>query len=161
MSASEARIRRLFLEQQPTYSIAEAAELFDMSAEDVREWIDSGEIEPFETDAGPALPWAEVVSFGLDFWSQAAIESALANDVVEVIPELLRLTALEVHIPRLEVLALEHLAARDAKTVDTVLARELLDVVSANAECLGMEIAGLEAELLWPEVCSSVSCIVA
>jgi hypothetical protein len=39
-----------------------------------------------------------------------------------------------VRIPRLEILALERLADRDGKSVDAVLARELLDVVSANSD---------------------------
>jgi hypothetical protein len=39
--------------------------------------------------------------------------------------KLLRLTELEVRIPRLEVVALERLAARDGETVSTVLAPEL------------------------------------
>jgi len=58
-----------------------------------------------------------------------------------VIPELLRLTALEVHIPRLEVLTLELLAAVRPRPVYTVIARELLDLVSANSNWF-MEIAG-------------------
>jgi len=36
------------------------------------------------------------------------------------LPELLRPTDLDVGIPRLEILALERLAARDGKSVDTV-----------------------------------------
>jgi hypothetical protein len=63
--------------------------------------------------------------------------------VAEAIPELLRLTDLEVGIPRMEVVALEPVAARDGKGVDTVLARELLDFVSANSRWLKREVPGL------------------
>lgn len=63
------------------------------------------------------------------WWSQEVVEEALGAEVAEVIPELLRLAELEVRIPRMEVLALERVAARDGKSVDAVLARELFDFV--------------------------------
>ncbi len=62
------------------------------------------------------------------FWF--LISSFWCADLADAIPELLRLADLEVRIPRLEILALERLADRDGKSVDAVLARELLDVVS-------------------------------
>ena len=81
-----------------------------MSWRDVRGWIESGELEGVDTDGGLVLPWAELVSFGMDFWSQEVVEEALGAEVAEAIPELLRLTDLEVRIPRMEVVALERLA---------------------------------------------------
>jgi hypothetical protein len=98
------------------------------------------------------IPWAELVSFGMDLWSQEAVEAALGADLGEAIPELLRLTELEVRIPRLEVVALERVAARDGRAVDAALARELLDFVSAEAEWLGGEIPGFAEALAWPEI---------
>jgi hypothetical protein len=62
----------------------------------------------------------------------------------------LRLADLEVRIPRMEVVALEKLAARDGASVDTVLARELRDLVSALSEWLAREIPGFAAALAWP-----------
>jgi hypothetical protein len=56
-----------------------------------------------------------------------------------------------VRIPRLEILALERLADRDGKSVDAVLARELLDVVSAHSEYLASSIPGFTAALRWPQ----------
>ena len=67
------------------------------------------------------------------------------------IPELLRLADLEVRLPRLEILALERLADRDGKSVDAVLARELMDVVSAHSEYLATAIPGFTAALRWPQ----------
>ena len=52
---------------------------------------------------------------------------------------------------RLEVVALHRVAARDGRAVDAVLARELLDFVSAEAEWLEGEIPGFAAALAWPE----------
>jgi hypothetical protein len=98
-----------------------------------------------DTPHGVRLSWGELASFGMDFWPQEAIEAALGADVAEAIPELLRLADLEVRIPRLEILALEHLADRDGKSVDAVLARELLDVVSANSDYLATAILGFTA----------------
>jgi hypothetical protein len=65
--------------------------------------------------------------------------------------ELLRLADLEGRILRLEILALERLAGRDGKSVGAVLARELLDVVSANSEYLATAIASFTAALRWPQ----------
>ena len=87
----------------------------------------------------------------MDFWPQEEIESALGAGLADAIPELLRLAGLEVRLPRLKILALERLADRDGKSVDTVLARELLDVVSANSEYLATAIPGFTAALRWPE----------
>lgn len=150
MSNTATLIRRLFLEPKPAYSIAEAADLLGMPAREVRGWIEAGEIEPLETVDGVVLPWSEVSSFGMELWSQETVEAALDKDLAQAIPELLRLTALEVHIPRLEVLTLERLAARDGKSVDAVLARELLDLVSANSEWLAAEIPGFVEAMAWP-----------
>jgi hypothetical protein len=83
--------------------------------------------------------------------AQEAIEAALGADLADAIPELLRLAGLEVRIPRLEILALERLADRDGKSVDAVLARELLDVVSAHSEYLATAIPGFTAALRWPQ----------
>jgi len=65
-------------------------------------------------------------SCALTFREQAEIEEALGAEVARAIPELLRLTDLEVRIPKMEVVALERVAERDGKSIGTVLARELL-----------------------------------
>jgi hypothetical protein len=144
------RIRHLFLHPHPTYSPVEAAEAIGMSVEDVRGWMEVGELEGIECQGAVVLPWEELVSFAMDFWEQADIEAALGADVAEALPELLRLADLEVRIPRMEVVALEKLAARDGKSVDTVLARELRDLVSAQSEWLAREIPGFAVALAWP-----------
>jgi hypothetical protein len=60
------------------------------------------------------------------------------------------LTPKSLRIPRMEVVALERLAARDGKSVDTVLARELRDLMSAQSNWLASEIPGFTAALAWP-----------
>ena len=145
------RIRNLFLHPKLTYTIAEATAFLGMDWRDVRGWMEVGELEGVETDEGLRLPLAELVSFGMDFWSQEVVEEALGAEVAEAIPELLRLTDSEVRIPRMEVVALERVALRDGKSVGTVLSRELLDFVSANSLWLETQVPGFLAALAWPE----------
>lgn len=110
----------------------------------------SGELQGVETPDGLVVPWAELVSFGMELWDQEDVEAALGEDIEEAIPELLRLTELEVRIPRLEVIALERLAAVGGKSVSAVLARELRDLVSAHSEWLSREVPGFSEALGWP-----------
>jgi hypothetical protein len=79
------------------------------------------------------------------------VEQALGAEVAEALPELLRLAELEVRIPRIEVVTLERLAARDGETVSAVLARELRDLVSVHSEWLSREVPGFADALAWPE----------
>ena len=147
---NSAAIRRVFLSPLPTYSLDEAAALLGMSIGEVREWMAVGELEGVETGGGLAVAWDELVSFGMDFWSQEAVEEALGSDVAQAIPELLRLADLSVRIPRLQVVTLERLAASDGQTVSAVLARELRDLVSAHAAWLSAEVQGFAEALAWP-----------
>ena len=117
----------------------------------MRRWLESGEIEGEETGDGVVIPWGELASFAMEWWSQEVVEEALGAEIAQAIPELLRLAELEVRIPRMEVLALERVAARDGKSVDAVLARELLDLVSEHAEWLSREVAGFAEAFAWPE----------
>jgi hypothetical protein len=111
-----------------------------------------GKVARFRTRSLLAVPClGRATSFGIDFWPQEAIESALGADLADAIPELLRLADLEVRIPRFEILGLECLADRDGKSVDAVLARELMDLVSAHSECLATAIPGFTAALRWPQ----------
>jgi hypothetical protein len=64
----------------------------------------------------------------------------------------LRLTDLEVRISRMEVVALERAAARERRSVSSLLARELRDFVSVHSEWLSGEVPGFAKALAWPEV---------
>lgn len=143
-------IRSLFLSPHPTYRIPDVAALLAIAEADVVGWIDAGELEGLDTPEGLVVPWAEVVSFGMDFWSQEVVEEALGTDAIDLIPELVRLTDLEVRIPRLQVVTLERLAAIDGETISAVLARELRDLVSAHAPWLSADVPGFAAAFAWP-----------
>jgi hypothetical protein len=146
-----ATIRTLFLSPRPTYRVAEVALVLGMDWRDVRSWMESGELEGLETDDGLVVPWAELVSFGMETWSQEVVEEALGADVARAIPELLQLSELQVRIPRMEVVALERVAARERQTVSAVLARELRDFVSVHSDWLSIEVPGFTEALAWPE----------
>jgi len=148
---SPANIRRLFLSPKPSYPLPGAAKLLGMKANELRGWVAAGEIEAVNVEGKEAIAWTELVSFAIDLWSQEEIEAALGAEVADAIPELLRLTELEVRIPRLEVLALERVAMRDRRSVDALVGRELLDFISAEAEWLDREIPGFLETLAWPE----------
>ncbi|MBV9068663.1 MAG: hypothetical protein JO093_07730 [Acidobacteria bacterium] len=148
MTASPTRIRELFLDPRPSYSPAEAAEAVGMAIEDVWGANALGELE---TDESGDIPWAELVSFAMDFWDQEEVEAALGDDLADVLPELLRLDELAVRIPRLEIAALERIAVRDGRSVDAVLARELRELVSSESAWLSAGIPGFAQALNWPE----------
>jgi hypothetical protein len=150
MTDAAAHIRRLFLDPKDTYSDAEAAEILGMELLDLKRRMESGEIEGIRTCCGMTVSRADLISFAMDFWPQEMIEEALGDDVADAIPALVRLAKLEVRLPRFEIVAIKRLAERDGKSVNSVLARELLDVVSANSEYLAAQIRGFKAALHWP-----------
>lgn len=147
-----AAIRTLFLHPRPTYPLPDVAALLGIDAHELRGWMNSGELEGVDTNVGLALPWEELVSFGMEWWSQEVVEEALGAEVADALPELLRLTELQVRIPRMEVVALERLAAIDGETVSAMLARELLDLVSLHSPWLSLEVPGFAEALHWPEM---------
>jgi DNA-binding Lrp family transcriptional regulator len=151
MTEAAANIRRLFLDPKDTYSDAEAAEILGIKPPELKERMESGEVEGVRTCCGIIFSRKELISFVMDYWPQETIEAALGDDLAKGIPKLLRLADLEVRIPRFEILALERLAERDGKSVNAVLARELRDLVSAESDFLGRQIPGFTAALRWPQ----------
>jgi hypothetical protein len=148
MTDAATHIRYLFREPKESYSVRDAAEILCMPPTGPQNQKAQAAVSGFRfLVSGFPVP----ASFAMGFWSQEAIEEALGADIADAIPELLRLADLEVRIPRLEILALERLADGDGKSVDAVLARELLDVVSAHSEYLATAIPGFTAALRWPQ----------
>jgi hypothetical protein len=146
------RIRSLFLRPKPAYPLPEAARVLAMTVRELRGWVEAGEIEAAAIAGGTTVvPWAELASFAMEWWSQEAVEEALGSAAANVIPELLRLGELEVRIPRFEIIALERVAGRERKSVDALVAQELLDFVSTHAERLSAEVTGFEDAFLWPD----------
>jgi hypothetical protein len=94
----------------------------------------------------------ELIAAAMGRWDQIAIEAALGEDAVSVLPEAIRLVELRASVPRYQRDGLRTLARRDRTSVDAVLARELEDVVSAHAEELAGVMLGLREALAWPEL---------
>jgi len=151
MTETVTHIRHLFLDPKDTYTAAEAADILGIKPLQLKERMESGEVEGVRTCCGMTVAGKELISFAMDYWPQETIEEALGNDLAKRIPKLLRLADLHVRIPRFEILALERLAERDGRSVDTILASELLDVVSSESEYLAEKIPAFTAALRWPQ----------
>jgi hypothetical protein len=99
MTEAAAHIRRLFLDPKDTYSADEAAGILGIEPRDLKNLMESGELEGVRTCCGMKLSRKELISFAMDYWPQEAIEEALGDDLAKGIPKLLRLTDLHVRIP--------------------------------------------------------------
>ena len=150
MTEAATYIRRLFLDPQDTYSAVEAAEILGIEPLDLKTLMESGEVEGVRTCCGMKVSRKELISFAMDYWPQETIEQALGADLAKGIHKLLCLADLQVRLPRFEILAPQRLAERDGKSVDVLLAHELLDVVSAESDFLTAKIPGFAAALRWP-----------
>jgi hypothetical protein len=144
-------IRQLFLHPRAAYPVGETASLLDVGWRDVRGWIESGELAAVDTEAGLVVPWAELVSLGMERWSQAVVEEALGDDLPLALPELVRLSELRLRVRRLDIVALEQLAASGHESVSQLVSRELRDLLSAHSEWLATSVPGFAEALAWPE----------
>lgn len=151
MTTTAQHIRTLFLHGSATYTIAEAASLLGRKPRHVRGWLHSGELEGGASGGEVVVPWTELVSLAMELWSQEIVEEALGADVAGTLPDLLRLSRLDVHIPRMQIIALERVAALESKTVSTILARELRDLVSVHSKWLSQKVPGFAEAFAWPE----------
>lgn len=142
--------RTITAERSRTFTAAEAADVLGVAASDLRQRIIAGEVDVIQVAGAIAIPWAEVVSLGVQVWPPEVFDEALSHVGATVIPELLRFTTIDVRLPRLAVVALERLARRERRTVSAVLTSELHDLVSAHSEWLSRDVAGFAAAFAWP-----------
>lgn len=145
------RIRSIFLYQRPHVSIAEATALLGWTREEMRAATVDGEIEITKTDFGKWIWHEELMAKALELWSPQAIEEALGSDADHALPSTIRLTNLQVRLPRHHVAMLEHFAERAHTTVSHVLARELDGIASVHSEELSWTIPGFSGALEWPD----------
>ncbi len=149
-TASAPNIRRLLVEPKEQYTVVEAAEVLAMDSQAVLDWIASGELEAVGRRGETRLEWGELLSFAMTFWDQEEVERELGADVARVLPELLCLDDLHLRLPRLEIAAIERLAESEQQSVSAFMARELLDLLSANSAWLSEVIPGFGEALAWP-----------
>jgi hypothetical protein len=148
--ATKERIRRIFLQPQASYGIAEAAELLEFSHEQIIQGIEVGDLAVDAHGELARLPWEEVALAAVERWPQHLIEAALGNDLQGTIPELVRLTELRVRVPQFNVVALGRVAQREGTTIDHLVARQLLELAVNEADTLDRSITGFSAAMRWP-----------
>lgn len=144
------RIRRIFLSPSPTFALMPAAELLEMSFQDLKHEIADGTIVATSTRLGQRVPREEMIAAAMQVWELATIEAALGEEAATVLPEALRLVELRARVPRYQRDMLRYLAKQHGTTVDDVLTRELEDVACAHAAELSAAVAGFDAALAWP-----------
>ncbi|HEY2321238.1 MAG TPA: hypothetical protein VGJ82_00110 [Thermoanaerobaculia bacterium] len=141
------RIRHIFLSPRPHFALIRAAELLGMTFSELKREIKVGAIVAVRTSLGMRVAREEMVAAALRLWEQAVVEEALGAEAAAVLPEAIRLVELRARIPRYQRDMLHYLAARDATTVDHVLARELEDVACEYSEELAESVPGFAATL--------------
>jgi hypothetical protein len=144
------RIRDIFLHQRPHVSISTATALLGWSRQQMSTAIAAGEIDLMTTPLGKWIWREEVVAKALELWPPEIIEEALGAEAASVLPEARRLADLHARIPRYQIAMLTYFAEQHQTTIGDVLARELEDVASANAEELSAAFPGFGAALGWP-----------
>ena len=145
------RIRSIFLHQSPHVTIAEATVLLGWSRADMSRAIAAGEVEINSTPLGTWIWREELMAKALEIWAPEVVEEALGPDADRVLPPGIRLSDVQVRLPRHHVAMLQHLAERDHTTVSHALARELDGIASAHADELSWAVAGFANALAWPD----------
>jgi hypothetical protein len=118
-----------------------------MTFAELKREIEVGAIVSVRTSLGMRVTREEIVAAALRVWEQAVVEEALGEDAAAVLPEAIRVVELRARIPRYQRDMLHFLAARDATTVDHVLARELEDIACEYSEELAAAVPGFAAAL--------------
>lgn len=113
--------------------------------------VASGEIEITESGFGKWIWREELVAKALEIWSPETIEDALGSDADHVLPSMIRLTNVQLRLPRYHVAMLEHFAERERTTVSHVLTRELDGIASAHLDELSWTMPGFASALGWPD----------
>jgi len=68
------------------YLLGPGPETLAMPLDDVRGWMEVGELEGVDTIDSVKLSWGELADFGMGFWSQETVEEALGADLADAIP---------------------------------------------------------------------------
>jgi hypothetical protein len=113
--------------------------------------IRDGELGAQRTRYGWRVPWDAVASALTAQCPLRDVQAALGTRAAEIIPELNRLTALTVELPRWQTLMLARLAAREHSDPGDYLSRYLLDLAACESEWLASEIPGFLEAVRWPE----------
>lgn len=144
------RIREIFLRPQGRYSLQDAAHLLGYSHEEILRALTHGDIALEPIGDIPRIPWEEVALAAAERWPQDVIEAALGEDVGTVMPELVRLTDLQVRVLQYGLIVLGRMAQHEGTTINEIVARQLLDLAVSEVETLERSVSGLGAAMRWP-----------
>ncbi len=141
-------IRYLFLERREHYTISEAAALLGWARAELAAEIAASELRRVNDTS--LVSWHAVVAvLASTQWSYESIEEALGAAASSVLPPLLRLEELRVRIPRYQIVVISTAARNQKATVNSFLARYLLDLSTIEAPSLS-SIPGFREAFMWP-----------
>lgn len=144
------RIRTIFLQEGAYVSISDAMALLGWSGAEMKNAVETGEIETTPACSGRAIVPEEVMAIALDLWSLETVEEALGSDAFRVLPDTVRTRDLPARLPRYQVAMLEYFAEQRQTSVSNVLTRELEDLASAHFEELSLAVHGFAEAFVWP-----------
>lgn len=150
MMTTQARIRSIFLFPKTAYTLSEAADLLEYSQSEIIVAVEQGDLEMMHQKEMPRIPWSEMTLAAVERWPQDLIEVALGTDLSSVMPELVRLTELNVRVPRYGVVVAGRVALREGTTIDQVVSRQLLDLALNESEQHESAVTGLASAIRWP-----------
>ncbi|HYM61466.1 MAG TPA: hypothetical protein VEZ11_11315 [Thermoanaerobaculia bacterium] len=126
-----------------------AAGLLRISFQALKQEIAEGTIVAERTGMGVRVPRREMMAAAMRTWSHEIIEEALGEDAARVLPEAIRLVALDVRAPRYQRDMVRYVAERDGTTMSDVVTRELEGMASAGFEEFVGVVPGLEEALVF------------
>lgn len=144
------RIRQIFLERKPRYSLSDLVRLTGITRYAVTVGIQAGEYVAERERGQFRFNWTELAHIAMAKWPLPVINDALGADAVRVLPPLLLLQELRVRLPAYQVLMLHRLAELESVDVDSFLTNYFLDLAGAEVTVLDLEIPGFKAAMRFP-----------
>ncbi|HKR64261.1 MAG TPA: hypothetical protein VJZ00_11070 [Thermoanaerobaculia bacterium] len=142
-------IKQLFLDTNATYSLDDAASLLGWTTEELAAELSSQFVTDRDEWLVRPIPSFAIAVLAFADWSYEAIERALGTDA-SLLPPLVRLKTLTVRLPAYQIAALEAAASREQTTVSDILARELVELTTAEAPELQQTLDGFREAFHWP-----------
>jgi hypothetical protein len=137
------RIRTVFLDPKPTYTIEEAAEL----AECDPDWLNDARND----HPGPTIPWEELANYLTEEHTILRIESALGDHAAIVLPPLVQSVETSLRLPRAYVAYLAAQAKERGWTLAELLTWELrVEIPHGKVRAMEQEHPGIYAAIRYP-----------
>ena len=141
-------IRHLFLEGREHYTVGEAAALLGWTRAKLAAEVAASELRRVSDTS--LVSWHSVAAIASTQWSYESIEDALGAAASSVLPPLLRLEEFRVRIPRYQIVVIKTAARKQRATVNSFLARYLLDLSTIEAPSLMRSMPGFREAFMWP-----------